>query len=338
MPIQLSLAITSNPRTWPILDGTVKVDGIELVPTVMYPSEMFWRQLKYKEFDLSEMSLSSLMLATAQGNEDWTGIPIFTTRKFFHTDIVVRKDAGINAPADLRGKRAGVPEYQQTAALWTRAVLQHEFGVRPGDMEHWMERLPDKSHSGGTAGGANSLNPPPGVTIKQIPIEKSLGSMMTAGEIDAVYHYYDHRREPKTLERSTVDIKNHPDMKMLFPDPIAEGLRFYHKTGMFPINHGMAVKREIAEKHPWIPLNLLKAFNKANEIANRQRQEHVQYHVWAGLISQEAGKALREPLMQHGVRTNLKTLEATTVYSHEQGLTSRVMKLDEIFAPSTLEL
>ena len=92
MRVPLSLAITSNPRTWPILDGTVKPDGIDLVPTVMYPSEMFWRQLKFQDFDVSEMSLSSLMLATAQGNDDWAGIPIFTTRRFFHTDIFVRKD------------------------------------------------------------------------------------------------------------------------------------------------------------------------------------------------------------------------------------------------------
>jgi 4,5-dihydroxyphthalate decarboxylase len=338
MRIQLSLAITSNPRTWPILDGTVKPDGIDLVPTVMYPSEMFWRQLKFKEFDLSEMSLSSLMLTTAQGNDDWVGIPIFTTRKFFHTDILVRKDSGINTPADLTGKRAGVPEYQQTAALWTRAVLQHEYGVLPSEMEHWMERLPTHSHAGGTAAGATSLNPPPGITIKQIPVEKSIGSMMVAGEIDAVSHYYDHRREPKTLERSTVDLKNHPDVKTLFPDPIAEGIRFYRKTGMYPINHGMALRREIAERHPWIVLNLIKAFNKANEIANRQRLEHVQYHVWAGLISQEAGKALREPILQHGIKANRKTLEATTVYSHEQGLTPRLMKLEDIFAASTLDV
>jgi 4,5-dihydroxyphthalate decarboxylase len=338
MRIPLSLAITSNPRTWPILDGTVKVDGVDLVPTVMYPSEMFWRQLKFKEFDLSEMSLSSLMLTTGQGNDDWVGIPIFTTRKFFHTDIFVRKDAGINTPADLKGKRAGVPEYQQTAALWIRAALQHDFGVHPSEMEHWMERLPTQSHAGGTTGGATALNPPPGITIKQIPIEKSIGSMMVAGEIDVVSHYYDHRREPKTLERSTVDLRNHPDVKMLFPDPVAEGIRFYRKHGIFPINHGMAIRRELAEKYPWIPLNLVKAFNKANEIANRQRMEHLQYYTWAGLLPQDTAKALREPLIQHGVKANRKTLEATTAYSHEQGLTPRLIKLDEIFAPSTLDV
>lgn len=337
MRIRLSVAITSNPRTWPILDGTVKPDGIDLVPTVMYPSEMFWRQLKFQDFDVSEMSLSSLMLATAQGNDDWIGIPIFTTRKFFHTDIFVRKDAGIEVPADLKGKRAGVPEYQQTASLWTRAVLQHEFGVHPSDIEHWMERVPEQSHGGATAGGATAGKGPAGTTIRQIPIEKSLGSMMVAGELDAVLHYYDHRREPKTLERSTVDLRNHPDVKMLFPDPIAEGVRFYRKTGMFPINHGMAVRREIAERDPWVALNLIRAFNKANEIAERQRMEHVQYHIWSGALSPEAGKGLRASVLQHGIKANRKTLEMTAIYSHEQGLTPRVMKLDEFFAASTLD-
>ena len=162
--------------------------------------------------------------------------------------------------------------------------------------------------------------------------------MMVAGEIDVVSHYYDHKREPKTLERSTVDLRNHPDVKMLFPDPVAEGIRFYRKSGIFPINHGMAIRRELAEKYPWIPLNLVKAFNKANEIANRQRMEHLQYYTWAGMLSQDTAKALREPLIQHGVKANRKTLEATTAYSHEQGLTPRVMKLDEIFAPSTLDV
>ena len=337
MTVQLSLAITSNPRTRPILDGTVKVDGVELIPTVMYPSEMFYRQLKFRDFDLSEMSLSSLMNATAQGDDHWAGLPIFTTRKFFHTDIFVRKDAGIDAPADLRGKRAGVPEFQQTAALWIRAVLQHEFGVHQSEIEHWMERLPSQSHGGATSGGATAMQAPPGVVIKQIPIEKSLGSMICDGEIDAVLHYYDHRREPKTLERSTVDLNNHSQIKTLFPDRVAEGVRFYKKTGIFPINHGMAIRREIASKHPWIALNLVKAFNKANEIAERQRLEHAQYHHWTGAITQEAAKGLRETVLRHGISANRKTLEMTAIYSHEQGLTPRVMQLDEFFAPSTLD-
>ena len=329
MKLQLSLAITSNPRTWPILDGNVKPDGIELVPTILHPSEMFWRQLRFAEFDLSEMSVSSLMMARAGGDARWLGLPIFTTRKFFHTEILVRRDAGIDKPADLKGRRVGVPEYQQTAALWTRGVLQHEFGVAASDMEFWMERVPTHSHAGAVA-----FKPPPGVTIHQIPAEKSIGSMMLSGELEAVIHYIRHNN---LVDRSTVDLNNHPDIKTLFPDPWAEGVRFYRKSGIYPINHGMVMRRELAEKHPWAVLNLLKAFEAANEIANQQRIEHVDYHVAAGLVPPEAGKALRAPIVRHGIKANRHILETAAAYSAEQGLTPRLMKLEELFAASTMD-
>src|ERR1700754_1492346 len=214
MKLQLSLAIASNPRSWPILDGTVKVDGVDLVPTVLFPSEMFWRQLKFAEFDVSEMSFSSLMMAKAAGDDRWVGMPIFTTRRFFHNDIMVRRDSGIETPADLKGRKLGVPEYQQTAALWTRGILQHEFGVSQTEMEFWMERVPSHSHASGVG-----FKAPPGVTIHQIPIEKSIGSMMVSGQLEAVIHYL---RDKNLVDRSRVDLHSHPDVKYLF-DPIAEG-------------------------------------------------------------------------------------------------------------------
>jgi len=146
--LQLSLGITSNPRTWPIIDGRVVPDAIDPAINVCDPSELFWRQLRFAEFDVSEMSMSSLMMIRAQGDERFVGLPVFTTRRFFHTNILVRRDARINVPADLKGKRVGVPEYQQTAALWIRGVIQSEFGVTPRDMEFWMERVPARSHAG----------------------------------------------------------------------------------------------------------------------------------------------------------------------------------------------
>ena len=184
MNLQLSIGITSNPRTWPIIDGTVKPEGIDLVATVLHPSELFWRQLHFAEFAVSEMSCSSFLIATGLGDTRFFGLPIFTTRRFFHTSILVARKAGIETPADLKGKRVGVPEYQQTAALWARGVLQHEFGVAPKEMEFWMERTPEKSH-----GGATGFKPPPGVVVNQIPADKSIGTMMLAGELDAALHY-----------------------------------------------------------------------------------------------------------------------------------------------------
>jgi len=328
MNLQLSIGITSNPRTWPIIDQQIRPDGIDLVPTVLHPSELFWRQLRYAEFDISEMSVSSLMMARAKGDERFVGIPVFTTRRFFHTTTLVRRDAGIAAPADLKGKRVGVPEYQQTAALWSRGVLQHEFGVHPKDMEFWMERPPSRSH-----GGATGFTPPPGVTVNQIPAEKNIGSMMLAGELDAVIFYL---VDPNLIDRSTADLHQHPDIKPLFPDPHAEGVRFYRKTGLYPINHGMVIKRDLAEKHPWALTNLLKAFNRANELAERQRAEHVAYHVETGLVSVEAGNALATPIVKHGIVANRLVLETIAQYSLEQGLTPRLMTLDELFAASMM--
>src|SRR5579872_7319147 len=120
--LRLSLAITSNPRTWPIVDGRVKADGIDFATTVLGPAEMFWRQLSFAEFDVSEMSMSELMMIRSRGDDRFIGIPVFTTRRFYHTGILVRNNAGIDGPADLKGRPVGVPEYVQTAALWSRGV------------------------------------------------------------------------------------------------------------------------------------------------------------------------------------------------------------------------
>jgi 4,5-dihydroxyphthalate decarboxylase len=285
--------------------------------------------LHYAEFDVSEMSMSSLMMITAQGDKRFYALPVFTTRYFFHTKILVRKDAKIDSPADLKGKRVGVPEYQQTAALWIRGALENEFGVSPRDITHFMERPPSRSHA-----GAVGFKAPPGVTINQIPPEKSIGSMMVSGELEAVVHYIRHNN---LVDRSTVDLATHPQIKTLFPDPAAEGVRFYRKSGIYPINHGMVIRRELAERHPWAVLNLFKAFEAANEIANQQRLEHTDYHAAAGLISPDCAKALRTPIIRHGIKANRATLEAAAAYSVEQGLTPRQMKLDDIFAASTMD-
>jgi 4,5-dihydroxyphthalate decarboxylase len=325
MNLQLSIGITNNPRTWPIIDGTVKPDGIDLIPTILHPSELFWRQLHFAEFAVSEMSCSSFMIVTGQGDNRFLGLPIYTTRRFFHTFILVRRKAGIETPADLKGKRVGVPEYQQTAALWARGALQHEFGVHAKDIEFWMERTPEKSH-----GGATGFKPPPGVTVNQIPANKSIGSMMLAGELDAALHYLSGYN---LVDRSRADLINHPDFKYIFPDIHAEGVRYYRKTGIYPINHQAVVRRDVYEKEPWVAINLLKAFVKANDIANAQRMEHVEYHLATGLLSGDA----KTSLLHHGVRANRKVIETIAQYSLEQDLTKRLIKVDELYAPSVLE-
>ena len=330
MKKQLSIAFAANPRTWPILDGRAKPEGIDLVASVVGPSELFWRQLKYADFDVAEMSFSSFIIALSKGDDRFVGLPIFTTRRFFHSFILVRRDSGIEKPEDLKGKRVGVTEYQQTGALWTRGALEHEWGVAARDCEWFMERTPELSH-----GGATGFSPPEGVVLRQIPPEKSVASMMVSGELHACVHYRGH----KTLvNRSSLDLFNHPEIRTLFPDPRKEGIRYMNKTGIFPINHGMVIRREIAEKHPWVAINLVQAFNEANRIADAERLEHCEYHIATGLLPAAAREALRKTVVKHGVAANRKTLEAAALHSAEQGLTPRLVTLGEAFAPESMEL
>ncbi len=330
MNLTLSIGMLRNPRTAPIFDGRVKADGIDLVPSNIYASELFWRQLKFAEFDVSEMSMSTLMMAVAAGDTRWVGIPICTTRKFFHTEILVRRDAGIDTPADLKGRRVGVPEYQQTAALWTHGVLQHEFGVKPQDCRWWMERGAERSHR-----SAVDFVPPPGLEINTVAPAEDLGTMMRDGKLDAVVHYL---TEKNLVDRARIDLWNHPQVRPLFADPLAEGVRYFRNSGIFPINHAMVIRRELHERHPWIAINLLKAFNQANQLADEERWQHMLYHHWAGAVPAESAAAIRAPLVQHGVKANRKTFETAAQYSQEQQLTPRRVGIEELFAASTLDL
>lgn len=328
--LQLSLVMGMNDRSRPVLTHQVKPDGIDLHCTVAHPSEIFWRQLHFKEFDISEMSLSSLLMAVATGNRDWVGLPIFTSRRFFHTWGWVRADAGIEKPADLKGKRVGVPEYQQTAALWSRGVLQHEFGVRPEDLEWWMERTEERSH-----GGATGFRPPEGIRFNRIPAEENIGTMMMDGKLDATLLYI---TDSNLVDRSRVTFEGNPRVRMLFPDPIAEGKRYFKKTGIYPINHGMVVRREIVEKHPWVVLNIFNAFRLAKEKVAADLKQLAQTHVELGLLPDGAKEGLALDPYPYGVKSNKLVLETVAQYSNEQGLTPRVLKMDEIFAEQTLDL
>jgi hypothetical protein len=182
------------------------------------------------------------MMAVAGGDDRWVAMPIFTTRRMFQVGVLVRKDRGIDKPADLKGKKMGVPEYQQTAALWTRGVLQHEYDIHPRDMEFWMERNDDHSQ-----GAVTGFKPPKDVKLSYIPPQTNMGEMLLEGKLDGALRYL--AGTNNLVDRSSADLYNHPDFKTIFPDPHAEGVRFYNKTGIYPINHGMVIKREIAD-HP----------------------------------------------------------------------------------------
>jgi 4,5-dihydroxyphthalate decarboxylase len=328
--IQLSVAVAENPRTLPIINGDVEIEGVDLTVIPGHPSEIFWRQLHFAEFDIAEMSMSSFIIAMSHGDDRFVGLPVFTTRRFFHTWTLVRNDRGIQEPKDLEGKRIGVPEYQQTAALWNRGILENEFGVDLTSIEWFMERGPQISH-----GGATGFQPPPGIRLNQIPPEKNIGMMMDSGELDATLLYL---IGGNLVDRSTIDLDNHKHVQKLFNDPSQEGARYFQKSGVFPINHGMVLRRSLHEEHPWLAINIVKAFVEAKNRAAKLGRETFAAQSDMGLLPPEARSALSTDLFPYGVVSNKITLETISKFSNQQGLTSRTLNLDEIFAPSTLEM
>jgi len=331
VPLTLSLGFASNPRSRPVLDGRIKPQGLELQTTAVGMSELAWRQLGFKEFQVSELSMSSLLIALSKGDRTWVGLPIFTSRRFFHVGALAREDAGINSPADFAGKRIGVPEYQQTAALWARGILQHEFGLDPRDVHWFMERPPEKSH-----GGMTGFQPPEGVRLEYIPRDTDMGKMLQSGELDGALHYLG--SNTNLVDRSTTQFNPGSTVRPLFPDPEAEGIRYFKKTGIYPINHGAVVRRDVLEAHPWVALNLYSAFLAAKDLGTAEWRASLEPALASGTIDAATAAELEADLFPYGVIANRQTLETLADYSFEQGLTARRMQLDEIFYPPTLEL
>jgi 4,5-dihydroxyphthalate decarboxylase len=328
--LTLSIALSDNERTRPLIQGRIQPQGVRLLPTVVHGSEMFWRQLRFGDFDISEMSLSSLLIAVSRGDRRWVALPIFTSRMFFHTLALVRTDRGIETPDDLRGKRVGVPEYQQTAALWGRGILEHEFGVRARDIEWFMERGPDKSH-----GTATGFIAPEGVRLNQIPSTTNIGEMLVSGELDATLLYLNNRN---LVDRSTIDVSSLPYIRPLFIDPQAEMRRYFAKTGIYPINHTLVIKRELYEQHPWLAINLYQAFMAAKKEVETETRESLTAYFETGLIDPGTQKGLQSDPKAYGLKACRNVIETVTQYSHEQGLTNRRVGIEELFAPSTLDL
>ncbi|MBI3436517.1 MAG: hypothetical protein HY056_15820 [Proteobacteria bacterium] len=328
--LPLSIALSDNAYTRPIIDGAVTAQAVELLPTAVHPSEMFWRQLRFGDFDISEMSMSSLLIATARGAVPWVAIPVFTSRDFFHTRVMVARNSSIANPAELRGKRVGVPEYQQTAAIWGRGVLQHEFGVHPREINWFMERVPARSHA-----GATGFKPPEGVRINQIAATTDIGEMLVRGELDATLLYL---AERNLVDRSHIDLAASGVVRPLFSDRAAEGRRYFAKTGIYPINHTVVLRRALAEKHPWLALNLYAAFIAAKKSVRDRTEAGLRAHFDVGLLDEKTKGTLAADPMAYGVTAARRVIETIADYVHEQGLAPRKVGLEEIFAPNTLDL
>lgn len=339
MPIlTLSFASALNERTRPIMEGSVRPVSVELVPVVSDPAETFWRMLRFGEFDISEMSISSFLIAKARG-ADLVAIPAFPSRRFMHLELVCHVDAGIDGPEDLAGKRVGVGEYQQTAALWTRGILQHDFGVSPLDIHWHMERNPDRSH-----GAATGFSPPPGISFHYVPPEKSLATMLAAQELDAALVKRALRKPSSNLVERSARLTVTPEQlrrvtRPVFKDRPAEGARFYKTHGFVPVNHTYVIRGDVHRGHPWVALNVYKAMLEAKQIGERNVVNSIPLSlVFGEEYLAQTEQLLGDDVFPYGVQANRAALQTIIDYSYEQGLTSDKADLDGLFAPSTREV
>ncbi|HXQ66990.1 MAG TPA: ABC transporter substrate-binding protein [Alphaproteobacteria bacterium] len=323
--LNLSVAVGDYDRTRPLVDGAVQIDGVDPVYMTLAPEEIFFRAFRHAEFDICELSLSSFAIKTAQGDNPYVGVPVFPSRAFRHTSIYVRTDRGIRSPADLRDRRIGTPEYQLTACVWARALLEDEFGLGRADVRWVRGGLEQPGRPEKIA-----LALPTDIRIEPAPEGASLSALLAAGEIDGIVA----PRAPSCYDRG------HPQVGWLFADPVAAATAYFRRTGIFPIMHLIGVRRALAERHPWLPAAVFKAFEQAKSIALARLGDTAATKVTLPFVEEQL-KAARELMgrdfWSYGVAANRNVLETFLRHHRAQGLSQRQLTVEELFHPATLE-
>lgn len=324
--LQLTLACWNYDRTRALLEGRVPIDGVELNYLNLPVEETFFRMLRHREFDVAEMSLSSYTLSLFRDNTPFIAIPVFPSRMFRHSCIFVHKDSGIREPKDLIGKRVGSPEYQMTAPVWIRGILSDEYGVPVTGPTYFTggEEQPGRPEK-------IALSLPPEIRVQPIPADKTLSQMIDSGEIDAMYT----ARAPSTFRSG-----GGGNVRRLFEDYETIEREYYQKTKIFPIMHVIVLRRDLYEKHRWLPQSLLKAFTLAQRDTYGDLREMGALKAmlpWLIKYVEDTEKLMGRDYWPYGLEPNIHVLETFLRYSHEQGLAKRLLAPADLFAPESLE-
>jgi 4,5-dihydroxyphthalate decarboxylase len=322
--LPITIATWDYDRVRMLADGRVRVEGCDVNYITMPVEEILERAFFHREFDVAEIGFSPYLIALSRGVAPYVAIPAFLSRMFRHSAIYIRADSGIESPADLKGKRVGVPEYQMSAAMWVRGLLHDEFGVAAADID-WVQ--------GGleTPGRRDKfpLNLPDGFPLVSAANGKTLSQLLAEGALDAVIS----ARQPSCF------VAGHPLVRRLFPDYRAVERDYFRRTGVFPIMHAVGIRRDVAEKHPWLPASAYKAFVQAKRLADAEFSEVTALKIglpWLTAEFDATREVMGNDFWSYGVEPNRKTLELMARYSYEQGLAVRRISVEEMFAPSTL--
>jgi 4,5-dihydroxyphthalate decarboxylase len=319
MKRQITFAGACYDRTQALIDGTVKPEGLELNWLILHYPEIWRRMLNDYDFDASELSLSSYLIAKSMG-KPLIAIPVFPARTFRHSYVFINSKSGINQPADLIGKKVGVADFQQTATVWMRGIIQHEYNV-PLEKIQWFTWAKTRME----------IDLPKRYNIQTIPSGKDPEEMLKRGELDAVI-----------LAALFPSLLNGvPEAKRLFENYKEVEQAYYKKTQIFPIMHTVAIREELLKEHPWIAVSLLKAFQQAKEIAYERLVDLNAYKIsliWMRDRVSEQKAVVGDDPWAYGFKKNRHVLEAIAGYLHEQGLITKPLNIEEAFAPNTLNL
>ena len=321
--INLTLACWDYDRVQPLMDGRVRPAGIALTFLDMIVEETFFRMLRHREFDVAELSMSSYVVSLTRPDRPFVAIPVFPSRFFRHSCIYLNARAGIEKPLDLIGKRIGTPEYQMTAPVWIRGILQDHYGV-PVDSVTYVtggEEHPNRDEK-------IALQLLDNIKIERIGPDDTLAAMLADGRIDALHT----ARKPSTLDGRGVT--------RLFPDYVPVERAYWRDTGIFPIMHVIAIRREVYEANRWIAMNLYQAFCAAQRLCYEGLQETAALKgmlPWFNAHVEETLALMGPDFWPYGLEKNRETLDTFLRYHHEQGLSPRRLSPEEMFAPETLE-
>ncbi len=323
--LRLTMACWNYDRTRALLEGRVQPDGIDLNYVSLVLEEIFFRMLRHREFDVSEMSLSSYVLSLCQPDPPFIAIPVFPSRVFRHSSIYVNAASGIREPRDLIGKKIGNPEYQMTAPVWIRGILSDEYGVPANSVTYY---------SGGQEETGRSeklrLDLPPDIRVQAIGPNQTLSSMLASGEINALYT----SRIPSTFGGRGSRVTR------LFEDFVPVEREYFRRTRIFPIMHTVVIRREVYERHPWVAQSLCKAFCAAQQEAYDDLAQTAALKTmlpWLMAHVEETRREMGPDFWPYGFGPNRDTLATFLRYSREQGLSKERLEPEQLFAPETLE-
>lgn len=323
--LPLTFACGDYDRVQALTDGTVKPQGIDLNCLKLPPEDIFFRMMRFEEFDVSELSATSYLIAKDRGYPKFTAIPVFPSRTFRHSAIYVRPEADIREPKDLKGKRVGVPEYHVTALVWVRGMLQHEYGVHPSEISWYWGGVNTPKPQGARV----NIQLPKDIRLEAIGSDQSLNRMLLSGELDAIIS----PREPVGFRETTGRIVR------LFEDYVAEEKRYCAATGIFPIMHVVVIKDAVLDKHPWVAMNLQQAFIQAKEKTYEALNQVGSLRVtlpWLASEVEHTKNLMGADFWPYGIAKNRRPLETLIKYAYEQGIISHKMPIEELFAPSTI--